>query len=95
MQGIITEEEAKTLKAKHIKITAGEQNYLYCLEVKDVLNNSDNNSKNDTSDNTKVSVEYKQDNENKGYYYCYNDEETELDYIIISGDNHFKIIESL
>jgi len=38
LQSTITQEETEALKAKHITITAGQQHYEHCIEIKDIIN---------------------------------------------------------
>ncbi|MEI6187916.1 MAG: hypothetical protein WCP46_05385, partial [Alphaproteobacteria bacterium] len=98
LQGIITEEEKETLKAKHVTISSGEQNYEHCMEIKDAVNNNENDSassssKSRSNKNSKASTGDENNNADIKHYYCYNDEKKLLDYVLI-GDNHFEVVES-
>jgi len=44
LQGIITQEEAEVLKAKHITITSDNASYEHCMEIEDTDNDVDTNS---------------------------------------------------
>ncbi len=98
IQGIITEEEGEALKSKHItKITSDKYSYDYCIEMKDALNNdneNDSDSKNSCSKNSKASICYESNNTGIEHYYCYNDEKKLLDYVLIR-DSHFDVVEIL
>ena len=88
LQGVITKDETETLKAKHIKISSGEQSYEHCMEIKDAVNNNTSISKNKVhiAENSNGSIEH---------YYCYNNEQRVFDHILISGDNNFEVVERL
>ncbi len=87
LQGIITEDEIETLKAKHITITSDEQIYEHCMEIRNIEANinSSSQSNRDNGESSNADVEH---------YYCYNDKHKMLGHVLI-GDNHFEVIESL
>ncbi len=87
LQGVITEDETKSLKAKHIKITLDEQSYEHCMEIRNIEANinSSSQSNRDNGEDSNADVEH---------YYCYDDKHKMLDHVLI-GDNHFEVIERL
>jgi hypothetical protein len=95
LQGVISKDETETLKAKYIKISSGEQSYEHCMEIKDAVNNNENDSdrKISSSKNSKASTGDESNNADIKHYYCYNDEKKLLDYVLI-GNNYFEVVDS-
>ena len=95
LQGVISKDETETLKTKYIKISSGEQSYEHCMEIKDAVNNNENDSdrKSSSSKNSKASTGDESNNADIKHYYCYNDEKNLLDYVLV-GNNYFEVVDS-
>jgi hypothetical protein len=79
VRGVLTEEEAVDLQAKHIAITSQAQNYEHCVEVRSAGNDGR------YSYGDKVASEY----------YCYNMVDQVLDYVLLTEGNNILVIERL